>query len=57
MVDINTDGVLSAFKRLSQSALVESDTDGKCMVCTDDLSTVLMALTLVMNERKKDDNE
>ncbi|WP_194663895.1 hypothetical protein [Vibrio anguillarum] len=57
MVDINTDGVLSAFKRLSQSALVESDTDGKCMVCADDLSTVLMALTLVMNERKKDDNE
>lgn len=47
MVDVNTKGVQGAFERLSQAALVKADSDRNCTVNADDLSTLLMAFTIL----------
>ncbi|MDN2484020.1 hypothetical protein [Vibrio agarivorans] len=46
MVDVNTKGVNDAFERLSAAALQNADSEGNCIVDTNDLSTLLMAFTL-----------
>ncbi|PSU31818.1 hypothetical protein C9I99_21780 [Photobacterium lutimaris] len=52
MVDVNTQGVNEAFKRLSQAALVEVDELGVCVVNADDLATILMAYTFATQKDK-----
>lgn len=44
MVNVNSQGVHDAYKRLSEASLGKHTNNGKCEVQTHDVLTILMAL-------------
>ncbi len=56
-MDVNTQGVNDAYKRLCQSALNEADAEHNCTVNAGDLKTVLMAFTVLMQEKERADSD
>ena len=55
MVDVNSEGVKSAYKSLANNGLVDKKTDDKkVLVDADELNTLLFAFTILFSDKYDD---